>query len=633
MSNNFYLDNEDLRFQIEKAFDWTEIIALYERNFTAEDGFESEQEAREFYRDIFDNFGKFVATEVAPKSREIDGQHPVLEDGEVKVCPQAAAIYDGFKEMGLYALNIPRELGGLNAPFTTYFVIAEMLSRADVSLVGHYGFHGGIAMSLFAYSLKEGSIEHEDGVITATRWDEAITEIIEGDAFGCMVLTEPNAGSDLGACRTKGVLGDDGKWRVTGQKIFITSGHGQYNLVLAKTEDSGNGLKDLSLFLVRRKIERDGEIVDNVIVERLEDKMGIHASVTATLAYDDSESELIGNRGQGFELMLMLMNSARLGVGFEGIGLVESALRQAKEYAAERVSMGKTIDRHEMIADYLDKIEVELCGMRAMAFKAAYYVDLYTQLEMKLQLTPPADDEEKKALAKRVKRLKWKARELTPLIKYITAEKAVELSRLALQIHGGVGFSTEYLIEKLCRDALVLPIYEGTSEIQALMALKDQLQHTLKDPAAFVRRFAQARIAALSARDSLDRRMAKLDAKLYSAMQHILTRIFRDKWTHVSERKITEWPTAMLKEWDAKRDFAYGLLHAQRFARILAHVHTSRVLVEQARRFPERRDLAERYLDRAAFDVANMHDEILHHGDHVLRSLADVGEEQQRETA
>ncbi len=422
-------------------------------------------------------------------------------------------------------------------------------------------------------------------------------------------------------------MGDDGVWRVSGQKIFITSGHGQYQLVLAKTEDSKNGLKDLSLFLVPRIIERDGETIHNVQIERLEHKLGIHGSVTATLAYDDSEAELIGERGQGFELMLLLMNNARLGVAFESIGLMEHALRLSQEYAAERISMGKPIDRHEMIADYLDRMETDVAGMRALAFDAAWAVDLYTKLEMKLQIDPPADEQERKAMERRMRSVKRRARDLTPLLKYMGAEKAVELSQLALKIHGGVGYTKEYEVEKLVRDALVLPIYEGTSQIQSLMALKDQLQAALKDPAGFLRRSAQARIASLSARDPMDRALARLQAQVNGAMQHILTRIARDKWHSVSDKKMTQWAAA-LKKWDPRRDFSFGLLHAERFTVMLCEVAAADVLVKQAHRFPERRDLALRYLERAAPVVARAHQEILHSGDRLLQRLHAADEDE-----
>jgi alkylation response protein AidB-like acyl-CoA dehydrogenase len=624
VSTNFYRDNEDLCFQLEEAFDWSELVALYECDFTDPEGFKSVDEAVQFYCDVLDAVGKYVATEVAPPVvRKLDNHHPKLVDGEVVMPDEATRIFEGFRDMGLYGLNLPRALGGLNAPITTYFVVSEMLGRADTALVGRYGMHVGIAMSLLAYSLKEGSIEHDGSRLIKTRFDQAIAEIASGEQFGCMVMTEPNAGSDLGAIRTKGVLDDDGTWRLTGQKIFITSGHGQHQLVLAKTEDSDEGLKNLSLFWVPRKIQRDGNTINNVKIDRLEEKLGIHASVTASLSYDNSEAELIGNRGQGFELMLMLMNNARLTVGFECIGLIEGAFRLAREFSAERESMGQSIDQHEMIADYLEKIEVELKGLRALGFRAAYLTDLYNQLEIKLQLAPPTDSKELHALRRRIKKIKWQARELTPLVKFQASEKAIELSSLALQIHGGVGYTTDYLIEKYVRDAYVTTIYEGTSEIQSLMALKDQLQKAMKDLPEFLRVSAQSRVQSLSALDPLKRKLAGLQSKGYGAMQHILARIAKDKWSYVTDKKLTEWPHAFFTDWDAKRDFGFGLLHAKRLTRILSEVAIANVLVKQAEKFPERRELAEQFLDRALPVVNWMHEEIHHTGDSVLEKLAD----------
>ena len=625
MSGNYYNDNEDLRFYIERAFEWSEIVALYERGFTDKEGFRDEEEALEFYRDILDNVGKFFASEVAPQAMANDKIGPSMVDGEVTVPEELEEIFEGFSEMGLYALNIPRELGGFNAPMVLYFAISEMLSRADISLVGHYGFHGGIAMSLLFYSLTEGSFEHNKGVLLKTRFDDAIAEIAAGENFGCMVLTEADAGSDLAALRAKAVEQPDGTWRLSGQKIFITAGHGQYQLVIAKTEDTGNGLKDISLFMVPRQIENEeGELTDNVVVERLEEKLGIHASVTCTLAYDDSVAELVGERGQGFKLMLMLMNNARLGVSFEGIGLIESAYRMAKEYAAERKSMGKTIDQHEMIADYLEKMDTSLRGLRALAFDAVRAVELSSRLEVQLKLDPPADKTERKAMERRMKKYQRRARDLTPLLKYLSSEKAVELSQLSMQIHGGVGYTKEFEIEKLVRDALVLPIYEGTSQIQSLMALKDSMGSLMKDPGRFLRKLAAARVASISARDPLDRHIGKLNSMVYGAMQHIVTKITKGKLQQVSKRKFTEWSSA-IKDWDPKQDFAFGMLHAERLCRMMAEVEICKVLVAQARRFPERMELAEIYLERATPEVTYLHDQIMTTGDRLLKKLAEQG--------
>ncbi|MCA9520257.1 MAG: acyl-CoA dehydrogenase family protein [Myxococcales bacterium] len=632
---NFFLDNDDLRFQFEHAFDWSEIVRLTELDFEAPEGFRSEQEATEFYRDVLENVGEYVANEIAPKAQIFDERGCSFADGEVSFCDELDRIFKELGEMGLYGLTVPRELGGLNAPLSVYMALNEMVARADVSVMTHFGFHGGMAMAFLAFAAKEGSVETDGKSFGKTRFDREVREIVEGKAFGAMVLTEPDAGSDLAILRTRGVE-RDGRWYLTGEKIFITSGHAPYHFVLAKTEadkEGLEGLQSLSLFLCRRFVERDGERVKNFEVARIEEKMGHHASPTCAIVYDESEAELIGERGQGFELMLLLMNGARVGVGFEGVGLAEAALRLAREYAAGRTSMGKTIDRHEMIADYLEEMESDVRGMRALAFKAAYYVELYNKLELYERFRPPASELERQRLKKRIESLKWKARELTPLLKYISAEKAVEIARRGLQIHGGVGFTREYLAEKLMRDSMVLPIYEGTSQIQALMATKDHLLGTIRDPQRFVRHRARAQWRMVASADPLERQLGTLENNAYSALQHIITRIAKDKLQTVAQRPMTDWAKAFLKDWDPRRDFAYGLLHAERLTRLLADMAIGRILFEQAQRFPERREVARTYLERALPRSRFLLDEIHHQGDRLLARLANGATRTDKEQA
>ncbi len=371
-SSNFYTDNADLLFQVKHGLDWDEIVRLVENDLTLPDGPKTVEEARAFYEDVLKATGEFVAKELAPRAAAIDKQGTWLEDGEVKFSPELDAVMEGFKALGLYGLTVPRELGGSNAPMSLYFIVGEIIARGDVSVMTHFSFHGGIASSMLLYSIKEGSAVAENGRLVKTRWDDDIRKIAAGEAFGCMVLTEPGAGSDLSAIRTRAVE-KDGKWIVNGEKIFITSGHGQYQFVLAKTEDESkvDGLKALSLFLVPRKLERDGKLVDNVKVTKVEEKLGHHGSATCALLYEDSVGELVGERGQGFELMLLLMNSARIGVGFEAIGNAEAALRLAQAYAAERRTMGKPIEQHELIAEKLLDMETWIAAMRALGVRGA----------------------------------------------------------------------------------------------------------------------------------------------------------------------------------------------------------------------------------------------------------------------
>lgn len=623
MSSNFYLDNGDLRFHIERAFDWSEIVHYTEMEFQDPDGFKNTDEACEFYRDVLTSVGEYIAKEIAPLARVFDQRGVDFVDGKVVFCPELQKIFTQLGEMGLYGLTMPRLHGGLNAPLTVYMALVEMMARADVSMMTHFGFHGGMATAMLAYSATEGSIETDGKTLLKTRFDAEIAEIIAGRGFGAMVLTEPDAGSDLGALRARGVL-RDGKWTVTGEKSFITSGHAPYHFVIAKTEperEGKMGLDALSLFFVRQTVIRDGAPQQNFVVTRIEEKLGHHASPTCSIVYEESEAELIGERGKGFELMLLLMNGARVGVGFEGVGLAEAANRLAVDYAAQRKAMGKTIDQHELIADYLDEMDADVRGLRAMAFDAVYYVELYNKLELLLKFHPPSDDAERERMSRRIQQLKWRARRLTPLLKYLSAEKAVEIARRSLQIHGGVGYTKEYLPEKLLRDALVLPIYEGTSQIQALMATKDHLLWVIRDPRKFLRRKASAQWRSLMAADPLEKRVAGLENIAYSALQHILTRIARDKFQWVTSKPITSWAKAFLNDWDPKRDFAYGLLHAERLARLLSDVAIAQILFRHAQRFADRRELCERFVERAAPRARYLYDEIQHNGDRLLQRL------------
>ncbi len=611
---NFYADNDDLKFYVEQYIDWEKLVDLVENHFRAKDAPKDFREAVTSYKDVLELVGQFVADEVAPRARAMDNAHQRVEGGKVISPPEHEAIFSQLKEMGIYGMTVPRELGGMNLPVLTYFLIAEVFARADVGSMTHFAFHAGMAAAMVEYSIREGSAKFDDeGRIVSTRWDAYIQEIIAGDTWGSMDLTEPEAGSDLANIRAKAVQDDKGVWRVTGNKIFITSGHGKFHFVLAKTEDRAS-LKALSMFLVPLTIERDGKTIVNGYVDRVEEKIGHHSSATCSVQFDNSEAELIGEPGEGFQMMLMLMNNARIGVGFEGIGISEAAYRTAKAYAAERKTMGKTIDRHEMIADYLDEMEVTIKGLRAIAVDAA----LCEETATRLMLLKKAKGGNGTDTDKEVKRAKRRARLLTPLIKYAAAEAAVRITRLGMQIHGGYGYSHEYDAERYLRDALVLPIYEGTSQIQALMALKDHLGLAMKKPQLFVQRLAQAKLEAVRARDELERRYWAMRSLALSAQQSILLAIAKEKLSAARQKPLNQFFNAFLKDWDPKRDFAYGLLHAEHLAQLLADVEIAATLLEQAKRFPERRELAARWIERVEPRVRHNWDLIANTGERIV---------------
>ena len=625
---SFFTDNDDLQWWFEKGIDWAKLVEVSEYGWRAPDGFKTPAEGIAFYRDVTSMVGELIADDVAPRAAQIDRDGAHLSGGEAVESPAVKAVMERFKEIELHKLCLPRELGGMNAPLLVYFLNAEMIARADVSLMTHFSFHGGMAMAMLAYSVHEGTTEFDAaaGKISATRFAKEIEEISRGDAWGCMDITEPNAGSDMAALRARGEQDADGNWFVTGQKIFITSGHGKYHFVIARTEepkpgeDAMSGLKGLSMFLVPTYEDLpDGTRRRWVTLDRVEEKLGHHGSVTAALSFDRAPARLIGKRGEGFKYMLVLMNNARLGVGFESIGLAECAVRQAREYAAGRASMGKTIDRHEMIADMLDEMDMDVRLLRALAVTGAYHEELAQKLGLVEKFGLPPD--EARRARKEVEVHRAKARRLTPLLKYLAAEKAVEIARRNVQIHGGVGYTQDYGAEKLLRDALVLPIYEGTSQIQSLMAMKDTLIGIIKNPKEFVRRTADAKARAIYARDDLEKRVAKLSSQSLAAQQFLLTRTAAAKLRELGGTPVSAWK-GKLSRMDPKRDFALAMLHAERLTKLLAWEAIAEILLEQSRKFPERRALLEKFLDRIEIPAKYVLEELTTTGGRILGELA-----------
>ncbi|MFQ5349377.1 MAG: acyl-CoA dehydrogenase family protein [Thermoanaerobaculia bacterium] len=629
---NFYTDNEDLRWYLEEGIDWGPIVDACELGCRLPDGFANAEEAREFYTDIATMFGEFVAEEIAPHVAEIDREGVLFDNGEASFPPRLEEVFQKMRQLEVHGMCMPRELGGVNAPVLLYNVHNELLGRVDQAAMTHYSFHGGMALAMLALSIEEGTTEFdtEKLQIVRTRFADGIAEIASGEAWGCMDITEPDAGSDMAALRAVGEQSADGSWTLTGQKIFITSGHGKYHFVIARTEEAARsddpfaGLAGLSMFLVKTyDDEPDGRRTWHATIDRLEEKLGHHASVTASISFDRTPAWLVGERGEGFKHMLTLMNGARITVGFESIGLCEAAYRAARDYAAERHSMGKPIDRHEMIADYLDEMRTDIQGLRALAMYAAEHQELAEKEALRLRFTPVEQEVERKRLERRVQYHQRRLRRSTPLLKYLAAERAVEMARTCLQIHGGNGYTIDYPAEKLVRDSPVLPIYEGTSQIQALMATRDTLNGILKNPQSFMRRRAQARWRAVSGRDSLERRVARVQGISYGAQQHLIRRLLGKKLRSLQGTPWGSRPRVLLKDWNPKRDFALAQLHAERLTALMAEAAICRILLDQARRHPVRREVLERYLERAEPRCRYLAGQITSTGGRLLAQLAE----------
>lgn len=622
--SDYFADNDDLQYYFDRGVDWK---TLYDQvNVLDPDPeFGTWEEARDFWKDIAGLIGQFAAAEIGPHGAEIDEQEWVIEDGQVVMPPRLTEIFNGIKALEIHGMCLPKQLGGLNCPLLLYFLSAELIARGDVSVMTHHSFHGGMAMAMMTYSLLEGSTEFDKDSkeLLSTRFQAEIDEIASGEAWGCMDITEPDAGSDMGALRTRGEQDADGNWFVTGQKIFVTSGHGKFHFVIARTEDAPaddpmGGLKGLSLFLVNTFDDVDGERVMRATFERLEEKLGHHGSPTVAVSFENAPAKLVGERGQGFQMMLLLMNNARIAVGFESLGLCESAYRMAKEYAAGRESMGKTIDQHEIIADYLDEMDVDIRGLRALAVRAGFNEEVAHRLRMRRDFLTEEGTAEWAALDAESKKRTWRSRLTTPLIKFLAAEKAVEISRRALQIHGGVGYTREYGAEKLLRDSLVLPIYEGTSQIQALMATKDALLFITKNPGGFFGSWADSQRRAMVGGDSTERGVARLRANAQAAQVALMRRILKGK---LQGQSLGAWKAA-LADWDTRTDFAPALLHAEKLTRMLTDAAIADALWSQVKKDGGRRWILDRHLERSLPRSRFLLDSIKTTGDRLLTQLS-----------
>ncbi len=643
---NFFTDNPDLQWQYQHGLMWEELARTSELDYTLPGGHKNLTEARAFYDEVLALVGQLAGEEIAPRAAAIDRAGTRLEGGEVVMPAESEAILAKFREAGLMGLTLPRELGGSNCPLAISFVANELLSRADVSTMSHIGFHNGSGMAMLAYSALEGSVKADakNPYLGSTRFDAEIREIAEGKAWGCMVLTEPDAGSDLGALRTTATF-KDGKWYLNGNKVFITSGNGQYELVLARSEPKSgdgalDGLKGLSLFFVKRVIERDGKKIHNVVIDKVEHKLGHNGSPTCSLVYENSEAELIGKRGQGFELMLYMMNGARVAVGFEGVGVSEAAYRMARAYAGERRSMGKSIADHELVAEMLMDMELDIAGVRALAFTCVNYAELNTKYDMLLRYMQPKSASEAERMRAAATKFKRRARDLTPLLKYIAAEKAVEHARKNMQIHGGAGYMQELGAEKILRDALVIPVYEGTSQIQSLMVLKDRLMAVMRQPTRFAKQMSAASIGATTAKSELERHVHQARLESCKAITHLIGRVAGSKLRKeigqaLREVPAHEWPRYItqdfMRDWDMRVDFSLGLLHAERLARLLCDVEIATILAKQAAAHPERRKLAERYARRMMPRVRMLSEEIRSGDTSVLDWLREQGQREEGE--
>ena len=452
---NFYRDNDDIQF----LFRHTDVAGsanVCEEGFRFAGEFDyapaDTDEAIQNYDMVLDSLGQLSAEFIAPRAEDVDRQGNVLnEDGTVTRAKGIAETLEKMAQAEVMGFTLPHRFGGLNFPSIIYSMAIEMVSRADVALMNIFGLQG-IAETINAFASEEIKQKY-------------LHNFCAGKVTGAMVLTEPDAGSDLQAIKLRAFQDDDGNWLLHGVKRFITNGCGEVLLVLARSEPDRSGGLGLSLFVC--------ESGPTVHIRRLEDKLGIHGSPTCEIFFDNTPCEIIGERQRGLVTYVMsLMNGARIGIAGQSMGVAEAAYRVARDYASTRKQFSVAIEKLPAVRDMLIDMKTVIEAGRALLYETSRIVDMEIGCAKRLETNPPEDKAEAKQLKNESRKYKRYAGIMTPMSKYYCSEMCNSVTYDSMQVLGGSGYMRDYACERYMRDARITTIYEGTSQLQVVAAVR-----------------------------------------------------------------------------------------------------------------------------------------------------------------
>jgi len=452
---NFYRDNEDIQF-LFRHIDPRELAGICEENFKFAKDFDyapaDADEAARNYDMVLDSLGQLSAEFIAPRAEDVDRQGNKLnEDGSVTYAKGIAESLEKLGKADVMGFTLPHRFGGLNFPNLIYSMAIEIVSRADASLMNIFGLQG-IAETINAFASEEIKQKY-------------LHNFSAGKLTGAMVLTEPDAGSDLQAVKLRAFEDGSGNWFLHGVKRFITNGCGDVLLVLARSEPDRAGGLGLSLFVCNRG--------PTVHIRRLEEKLGIHGSPTCEIFFDNTPCQIIGERQRGLVTYVMsLMNGARIGIAAQSVGIAEAAFRIARDYAASRKQFGVAIERLPAVADMLIDMKIAIEAGRALLYETSCVVDKEIGYDKRLETNPPGDKEEARQLKEDSRKYRRYASMLTPMSKYYCSEMSNTVAYDSIQVLGGSGYMRDYACERHARDARITTIYEGTSQLQIVAAVR-----------------------------------------------------------------------------------------------------------------------------------------------------------------
>ncbi len=448
---NYYSDIKEIKFELENSPLMERIVELKERQFEDKDQYDEAPQdfadAMDSYDKVLDIVGDITGNVIAVNAEAVDAEGPHCEGGRVRYASKTYENLQAMRSAGLNGMTMPRRYGGLNLPVTVYTAANELVSAADAGFENIWSLQDCIE-TLYCFGNEEQRQKY-------------IPRVCKGETMS-MDLTEPDAGSDLQSVMLKATYDEENDcWRLNGSKRFITNGDSDIHLVLARSEAGTRDGRGLSMFIYDK---RDG----GVDVRRIENKLGIHGSPTCELVYKNAKCELCGDRKLGLiKYVMSLMNGARLGIAAQSVGLSQTAYNEAIAYARDRKQFGKAIIEFPAVAEMISNIKAKLDAGRALLYQTARYVDIYKALEdisRERKLEP-----EERAELKKYSRL---ADAFTPLAKGMNSEYANQNCYDCIQVHGGSGFMLEYACQRIYRDARITSIYEGTTQLQTVAAIR-----------------------------------------------------------------------------------------------------------------------------------------------------------------
>lgn len=450
MANFYLLDNSDLKHHLNHPL-MKKLVALRERNYSDAEKYDyapfNFEDAMDSYEKVLEIAGEISGEIVAANAEDVDHEGPHVVDGHVVYAKGTQKNLDALVKAGLMGISIPRRYNGLNFSLVPYIMAADMVSRADAGFVNIWGLQD-CAETIYEFANEEQKQKY-------------LPRVCAGETMA-MDLTEPDAGSDLQAVMLKATYSEaDGCWYLNGVKRFITNGDGHIALVLARSEEGTKDGRGLSMFIYDRN---DG----GVTVRRIENKMGIKGSPTCELVFKNAKAELCGSRKLGLiKYVMALMNGARLGIAAQSVGVSEAAYREAIAYARDRKQFGQAIIEFPAVFEMISLMKAKLDASRSLLYETTRFVDMYKAYEdiAKERSLEPEERAEMKAYQKL-------ADAFTPMAKGMSSEFCNQNAYDCVQVHGGSGFMKDYACERIYRDARITSIYEGTTQLQVVAAIR-----------------------------------------------------------------------------------------------------------------------------------------------------------------